>query len=299
MTAKRAALALSWTWKDGQVIETSKATVGVLDRGFLYGDSIFETFRTIDGRSLFLPEHLDRFRDGAKKFHIELSHDDEFLKEVIEKVISKHPVGQDSVVRMTLTRGDRVAGEIGFSGCQSRLLVTSTESHFNSTDHHNGIDLVIVAQRKIPPQCLDPMVKNGNYLGSIFARNQAQEVGADDGVLLSPEGVVTEATSANLFWVRDGVVYTCREDLVLAGITRAKVIDLLQLAGISVVEDHFQADHLLAADEVFLTGSVQGVQPVASIDGRALSSCDNGSLTRRCAEGYQDLVAAAGSRSIP
>ena len=298
MSAKRFDTVSSWTWMDGQVIETSKATVGVVDRGFLYGDSVFETFRTVAGQALFLSDHLDRFRNGAKQFHIELTHDDGFLQDVIHEVVSRIPEGRDSVVRMTLTRGDRVAGQIGISGCDSRLLVTSTESNFNNDQAGCGIDLIVADRRKIPPQCLDPGVKNGNYLGSILARNEAQEAGADDAVLLSPDGVVTEATSANVFWARNQIVYTCCEDLILAGITRSKVLDLLREAGVSVEEGHFDGGHLLAAEEVFLTGSIQGVQPVATINGRALSSCASGSLTGQCIQDYQGLVAAARTRSV-
>lgn len=287
----------SWCWLDGELLASSEARIGILDRGFLYGDSIFETFRTIDGQAIFVEDHLARFRQGADRMDLNLDYDDNSLLEIIYQVISRHPQGEDVVLRITLTRGDRIGGEIGIDSCQSRLVVLSTALDRQVIENRAGITVVVVNQNKIPPTCLDPNVKSGNYLGSILARNEAQCSGADDGILLSPEGFVTEATTANLFWIVDGEVFTCSEDLVLAGITRAKVLDILQQEQIRCHQGHYPVDHLMAADAAFLTSSIQGLTPISCLQQRLLGGGDGDVLMRRVERLYQQRIDFEISRS--
>ena len=289
---KPSARPCSWTWIEGEVMPTTSASIGVLDRGFLYGDSIFETLLARKLQPIFLDDHLQRLREGADRLRLPFEYADDSLREFIDELLTHHPPEQDVVVRITLTRGDRIDGEIGIVSSIPRLVVMSTTVDSSTDSRSTGIELLVAKRRKIPPACLDPNVKSGNYLASILARSEAQLAGAEDAIMLSLDGIVTEATSANLFWIADGTVYTCSDDLVLPGITRKKILWLLEDGEIDFETGHYPLEHLLAADEAFLTGSICGVDPIGSIQQRLLRSPQDRSLSRRLQQRYEDLIVA-------
>jgi branched-subunit amino acid aminotransferase/4-amino-4-deoxychorismate lyase len=148
---------------------------------------------------------------------------------------------------------------------------------------------MISSQHKTPPGVLDPTIKSGNYLASIRARDEAKAAGADDAVLLSPEGVVTELTCANLFWIIDGIVFTCDDSLVLNGITRAVVIRLLEEQGVEVELGRFGAIELNHANEAFATSSIQGVRAIGTLEGRSLATTAPASICNVLIEQYQQF----------
>ncbi len=285
----------SWTSIGGEVVDTRLATVSVLDRGFLYGDSVFETLRTHGGNALFLPDHLKRLEESLRRMQFDYTLDDDDVRRQICRLQEKFSPGCDVVVRITVSRGDRIGGSHAPGGCQPRLVIMATEIDEDSTSE--PLSLMVARQQKPSPQVLDPRVKCGNYLPSIIARDEALRSGCDEAVLLDGDGVVTEATAANLFWVEDSTVFTCGEDRVLAGITRRSVIDLLESSAIEVVEGSFPLSHLLGAREAFVTASVRGVCAVQSIDGRELSSLDEGSITGRLQELYRAHLLERAERS--
>jgi branched-chain amino acid aminotransferase len=276
--------AVSWTWLDGQVLPTAEARIGVLDRGFLYGDSVFETLRTIEGRGLFLKEHLDRLRKSLARLEIDFQFKDPWMEQRIDQLVQQQ-IGTEVVLRITVTRGDRIDGALEGSGCQPRLVVMS--SPITSDPPSHPLKLVISSRHKTPPAVFDPTIKSGNYLGSIRARDEAKAAGADDAVLLSPDGVVTELTCANLFWITDGTAFTCDDALVLNGITRSVVIRLLEEQGVEVRVGRFSRFELNRAGEAFATSSIQGVRAIGSLEGRSLESDAPASLCKRLIEQYQ------------
>ena len=280
---------------DDEVVATRLATVSVLDRGFLYGDSVFETLRTHGGNALFLSNHLQRLEESLQRLHFQYSLETQDVRRAIGRLQEKFSPGCDVVVRITVTRGDRIDGSHAPAGCQPRLVIMATEIEEDGPPA--PLSLMVAKQLKPSPQVLDPRVKCGNYLPSIIARDEALRSGCDEAVLLDGDGIVTETTAANLFWVEDSTVFTCGEDRVLAGITRRSVIDLLEAVDIEVVEGAFPLSHLLSAREAFITASLRGVTAVQSIDGRELSSLDDRSVTARVQEIYRDHLLERVERS--
>lgn len=276
--------AIGWTWLDGQVMPTDEARIGVLDRGFLYGDSVFETLRTIEGRGLFLKEHLDRLRKSLANLEIDFDFEDLWMEQRIDQLVQQQ-AGTEVVLRITVTRGDRIDGALEGSGCQPRLVVMS--SPISSDPPSHPLNLMISSQHKTPPGVFDPTIKSGNYLASIRARDEAKAAGADDAVLLSPDGIVTELTCANLFWIIDGVAFTCDDALVLNGITRSIVIRLLEEQGVEVKLGRFSEVELNRANEAFATSSIQGVRAIGTVEGRALASTAAASIYHVLIEQYQ------------
>lgn len=280
----------SWIWLEGQVMATSDASIGVLDRAFLYGDSIFETLLIRNQHPVFLADHVERLRDGADRLEMSVEQDDDSLRQIIDELITYHPAEDDMVVRITLTRGDRIDHDIGTASCRPRLLVMTTTLDTGAKSSASGFEVVVSQRRKIPPACLDPGIKSGNYLGSILARSEANSSGADEAILLSVDGVVTEATTANLFWIVDNTVYSCSDDLVLPGITRSKILNILDEDQIPFETGHFPLEHLLDAEEAFLTGSICGVIPIDTLQNSSLSSSRPDSLTCRLHARYEQLI---------
>ncbi len=298
MTRKESGNPRSWCWLDGEVTAATEAHIGIVDRGLLYGDSVFETFRTLHRRGIFVEAHLDRLSQGARLLKIELEYDQEFLQEAIEQVIRCHPDDEDVVIRITLTRGDRLGGEVGPRSCRSRLMVSSSALADSSIGDTAGVSAVVVSHRKIPPCCINPNVKSGNYLSSILARDEAEICGADEGILLSPDGFVTEAACSNLFWISEGQVYTCSDDLVLAGITRSKVLEILEQTGIPCHLGHHRCEHLESASAAFLTGSIRGIIPIRSLQHRLLDDAKGLALIDQLSDQYWKEVEESISRSV-
>ncbi|MEE2856984.1 MAG: aminotransferase class IV [Planctomycetota bacterium] len=280
--------ASSWTWIDGEIVPTESASIGVLDRGFLYGESVFETLRTVQRMGLFLSDHLQRFRNSASRLGMAVDFDDCWMEQLLDTMLARLPGEVDAVVRITMTRGDRIDGRLDGDGCRPRLIVTVTA--LAPELPILPVHLVISKYRKAPPEVLDPTIKSGNFLSSVRAREDAIGRGADDGILLSPDGILTETSCANLFWVRDGAVFTCSRDLVLEGITRAWAIRWLQSSGTEVIEGLFPELEIRAAQEAFLTSSVSGIVPVASIDGHDLTSDQQTSIATKLAAQYQHQI---------
>ena len=283
--------ASSWTWIAGEIVPTAAASIGVLDRGFLYGESVFETLRTVERKALFLSDHLMRLRKSASLLGMTCDFDDGWMEQLIDQLLARIPAGEDAVVRITMTRGNRIGGRLDAEGCRSRWIVTATAMQPEKS--RPPLHLVISKFRKSPPDVLDPAIKSGNFLSSILAREDAIGRGADDGILLSPEGILTETSCANLFWVRDGEVFTCSRELVLEGITRGCAIRLLESSGIEVIEGLFPELEIRSAQEAFLTSSVTGIVAVASIDGRDLTSDLESSITETLRTQYQQQILTA------
>ncbi len=254
----------------GRVVDPEEATVNVYDRGFLYGDSIYETLRTISGRPVELTRHLQRLSISAEGIAFELPFR---FEEIGEAIRATHEAtgNADSKIRVVVTRG---AGPmlLDTRRAAAPLLVIYAEPLTlpSAAEIHAGIRVVIVDPQvslRDPP----PGLKTGNYLRNIVALGRAIAAAGDDAIMLGADGAVTEAATSNVFLVRNGVLITpAIESGLLAGITRAAVIELATQMGIGVEERVVKVDELRRADELFLTSSVRGIMPVASVDGVAI-----------------------------
>ena len=196
-----------WVWIDGAIHAPGDARIGVFDHGFLYGDSIYETFRSYDGRIFGVDVHLERLSSSAAALRLTLPWGPAELKQILTDMVAEAPDAKDAGLRLVVTRG---AGPLGLDPalCQRPRLVIfgwplDPGPHPRSTQ---GVDVVVTSVRRNPPAALDPHIKSGNFLNNILAFQEAHERGAFEGILLSIEGAVTEGTTSNVFWMRDGEV---------------------------------------------------------------------------------------------
>ena len=253
---------------NGDFFSASMARISAGDRGFLYGDGLFETIRVQDARPVLWEWHMMRLTDGSVSLGIALPQTTESLLGNVHELIRRNSMSE-SVMRIALSRG---VGERGYGVTgeeQPTLLITQ---HSPPSNPAKPLSLVSTSARVAVG---DPLakVKSANKLGSIMAKRDAAAQGADDGLILNSDGNVTETSSANLFWVEGGTLHTPPvSDGVLPGVTRRLVVGLAYALGQAVREESGTADRLQQADAVFGTSAATGVIAVGQVNGGALGT---------------------------
>lgn len=273
-----------WLSTHGRVLDPEQATISVFDRGFLYGDSVYETVRTSHGRVVDLDAHLQRLRRSAEGIAFELPFGDADISAAIERTLAAadNPISR---VRVIVTRGTGpIALDTHVAESPVLVILVSPWVDPSPEERLRGISAVIVGRQG----SLRPGLKTGNYLGNILALRQAQDQGGDDAIMCNAEGTVAEAPTANVFMVTGGHVHTPSLAAgLLAGITRDVVIRLVgERLGLPMTEREILVDELRSADELFLTSSVRGVMPVTALDGVRVGDGSAGPITRRVIAAY-------------
>jgi branched-chain amino acid aminotransferase len=280
---------------DGLIREPQDAAISVFDRGFLFGDSVYETVGTNRGRPVFLKDHLDRLARSAGRLYLGLPALADIERAVHETLTAAQ--NPESRIRIMVTRGDGPVDLDPASATQPRLVIIVQPLGGPTPEmYETGVQVEIVSVARNSPQALDPAIKSGNYLNNVLAVGEAKRrrPTAHEAILCAASGSVAEGATSNLFAVVAGELRT--PDLqvgILDGVTRGKVIGLAQRNGIPVREVPFMnPDELRQADEVFLTSSVRTILPVAQVDGASVGSGRPGTITRRLMSLYRHLVEA-------
>ena len=273
---------------NGVLFDKDSARVSVFDRGFLYGDSIYEVLRTYGGNVFDFDGHADRLWESAEALGMPLSWDRKQLRTELARTLDA--AGNDeSYIRVVVTRG---AGEIGLDPAlavgQQTLIVIKPLTLPTADFYARGISAIVPRVRRNLRDALDPAIKSGNYLNNILALHEAIRAGAQDAIMLDHRGLVTEGTTANVWIGRNGRLVTPPLSVgILAGITRRHVLRLAPEGGLTAEEADFDASALRAADEIFFTSSIKEIVPVTRLDGRAVGGGTPGPLTRRVSEIFQ------------
>jgi branched-chain amino acid aminotransferase len=269
---------------DGVITSIADGRVPVMDHGFLFGDSIYEVVRTRGGRPVAFAQHLERLRQSATATYLQLPWTDAEIGARVRDAVaaSKLP---ESYVRIVISRG---VGPMTLlpDACDKPSMVVFVMPLVlaDAAEFERGMSVVVPARLRNDRRALAPAAKTGNYLNNVLSLVEAKRAGGDDAVMLNTEGHVTEATTANVFWAKDGEVRTPSLDCgILAGITRTLLIWSMRQEGVPVVEGRFPAADFRACDEAMLTGTIRGVSPVVRIDGRPVGDGRPGPLTRRIA----------------
>jgi branched-chain amino acid aminotransferase len=275
---------------DGAVRLPEDAKVSVLDRGFLYGDSVYETIGTMYGKLFAARDHLDRLERSAHRIGLRVPPRAEIEAAIADTVAAAG--NPETRVRVMLTRG---VGKLDLdpASCDDcRLVVIAFPLGAPTRDmFEKGVAVAIVSVTRNSPRAIDPAVKSGNYLNNVLALGEARRAGAYEAILCADDGSVAEGSTSNVFAVVGGEIWTPQPDVgILDGITRAKIIQLASGAGIAVVERRVQPDELRGADEAFLTSATRGVLPIATIDGRPVGGGVPGPVTRRLMALYDGLA---------
>lgn len=271
---------------NGQFVPEECAVVSVFDRSFLYGDGLFETLLVWQGKPFRWTQHLERLHRGAEFLGLKLPFADDALGKFAEELIAVNRL-PEGLLRLTLSRG---VGVRGYSpkGADRPTLVMSLHPLPAAPEPAHGWRL-LTSSRCLPAGETLAQYKTVNKLAQILARAEADATGADEALLLNTDGFVVEGASSNLFWIQSGVVCTPpMTSGVLAGVTRAVVLELCCELGLPTRETAVTPDGLRQAEGVFLTLSSYGVVPAAQLDGVRLAQSPRVEELRRA---YCDLLA--------
>lgn len=281
---------------DGNICLPEDAKISVFDRGFLYGDSVYETIGTVRGRLFALSDHLDRLERSAARLTLRLPP-----REVIERAILNTVAAAgnaESRVRVMVTRGGgKLDLDPASAGEPSLVVIAGPLGGPTPEMYDRGVAVAIVSVTRNLPGAIDPAIKSGNYLNNVLALSEARRrPGVHEAILLSASGSVAEGASSNVFAVENGQIVTPALSVgILDGVTRGKVLALARGAGLPCREVDFLApDQLRAAEEAFLTSAARGVLPVVAIDGRPLGDGTPGPVTRRMMALYARLTEGQG-----
>ena len=252
---------------DGVITQMADATIPVMDRGFLYGDSVYEVFRTYKGVPVFMSDHFERLENSAALISMTISQSREELIEEIRRTVRATGVEikEDIYVRYQVTRGVGPVDLYPDPDLKTRyVIIVSTLPLRNPQFYSRGMDMAIPAVRRNPENALDPNIKGGNYLNNILAITEARQLGADDCIILNREGYVTEAANSNVWFAINGQLTTPATGN-LKGLTKLHIHRALKEARISSKEADIHVNQLYDATECFVTSATRDVMPCASL----------------------------------
>ena len=261
-----------------------RARISVFDNALLYAEGLFETFLAIDDRVIFLDEHLDRLYKGAGVIDLTLPVDRATLARWMLRTVKDHP-DRVKKLRLTITSGEsaRWVGEQG-----DPQVILSSSPHTMPTEPFR----VYVSDLKVDQTSVFRRIKTISYAIHAASLKRAKAQGFDDALLINTLGEVAEITSANIFWVRRGTVYTPPlEAGCLDGVTRRVVMKTAADLGISIVERTQPLAEMVSAEEVYISSSLKLVVGVAEItDGEEHYRFDPGPVTRTLREHFTRTV---------
>ncbi|TDE08450.1 aminotransferase class IV [Jiangella asiatica] len=275
-------------WIDGSLCSGRGAAVPVWDRAFLYGDGCFEGMR-VRGGLLFRPQdHLARLRRSAAALGVQLQWRPDQLIAAVAQVMAANEL-TDAHVRVIVSRGASAPGGLDpRPATRPRVVVIA----YPLPLRERPVRVMISSITRKAPRSVDAGIKSLNSLDAILAKQQANAAGMDDAFMLDGDGTIAEATTTNVFVVRDGRVATPTTRAALPGITRRTVIELLREADVEIVERDVTWGELYCADECFLTGTAAGIVPVSAVDGREPAAAP-GQITTLVSEAYARTVTRA------
>lgn len=264
-------------WFNGRFTTTDERVLGVEDRGFQFGDAVYEVVKFVARRPLFVLEHFRRLEAGLRALEIGPAWDEESFRRMIGEIIERTEF-EDGIVYMQVSRGESLRSHFWPDESQPTLVAYSRRFTFpDEAKKERGIRVITATDRRWH-FC---NVKSANLLGNAMAKKQAQRAGVDEAILMD-DGFVTEGASSNFFAVRNGALVTHPlDEHILPGVVRDRVIGLALGAKIRVDERPLREAELFDLDEAFITSTTNGVMPVSEIDGRVIRNGRRGELTEK------------------
>ena len=275
---------------NGSLHKREDAKISVYDSGFLMGDGIWEGLRLVNGSWIFLDEHLDRLFEGLKAIDINLPMSKNNVIEALETTRVANNMDNNAHARLMVTRGEKVKPfqqpDLSKDGPSLVIIL----EHSDDAKPTNGITLATVPQVRGLPMSQDPKLNSHSKLNCILACIQAKQMGADEALMLDPNGFVNTTNSCNFFIVKNGEVYTSSGDYCMNGITRRKVIHVCKQNNITVHEKNYSLVDVYSADEAFITGTLGSLRHVINIDGRKIgNSIEPGPINTKLKRLYLEL----------
>lgn len=287
---------------NGELMPRERAMVSVFDSGFMLGDGVWEGIRVHRGKPAFLDDHLRRLYEGAKGIDLDIGRSPEQLTDLIQATLDANDMGSDTDgvhVRLMVTRGVKSTPyqDPRFTITPPTIVIIPEYKTARPATLAKGIRLSTVSIRRGRPDVQDPKWNSHSKLNCIAACVQAEKAGADEALMLDPQGFVATCNSTHFFIVRrpdgpngDAEVWTSSGDYCIAGITRRNVLRLCAAHGIAAREKNFTVTECYGASEAFVTGTFAGIAPVTEIDGRIIGSGERGPVVEELQRRYAELL---------
>ncbi len=278
---------------NGRITSDREAVVSVLDHGFLYGEGIYEVVRTYGRRPFLFDRHMARLRRSAGFISLTLPLGDaEFearVRETAGVFFAQPDATADVYVRILVTRG---IGEINYNpaSCVSPTVVVIVKpfTPLPAEVYTKGVRAALVPVLRNHPGSVSPLIKSNNLLNNALAAQEAYRRGAFEGIMRNFRNEISEGSISNIFVVKNGIISTPPIDAgLLAGITRAFVLEIAPGAGFEIRETPLHDADLLGADEAFLTSSTQEIVPIAQVDDHGIGTGRPGPVTQALHSAYQ------------
>ncbi len=264
---------------NGKFLDGAKARVSVFDHGFLYGDGVYETLRTFDGQVWNLAEHLKRLKSSCNLIGIKLPWSAKQIGEWVSETVQRNG-SKEARIRITITRGEN---GFDFVSCKKPTILIQAQVLMQQPDavYKKGVAIVTFKAQRFLPEA-----KSISLLPMVMGKRYSKRKNAYEAVFVDDDYVL-EGTITNIFIVRDGVLWTPKQN-VLAGTTRAALLKIAKNNGFTAFLRDFKIRDLYLADEVFLTNAPKGVIPVVRVDGQKIGNGKPGSVTKEFLNFYRN-----------
>ena len=276
---------------NGDLKHRDEATVSVFESGYLLGDGVWEGLRVHKGGVAFLDVHLKRLYAGAKTIDMDIGLTPEQLTQQLFDCLKAQGMTDGVHIRLMVTRGVKKTPYQGprFTITPPTIVIIPEYKSPVPEIQAEGVSLFTAHVRRTGPAEQDQKLNSHSKLNCILACIQADKAGADEALMLDPDGFVATCNSTHFFIVRDGEVWTSPPEYCLGGITRGNIIRVCRENDIPVIEKRFSLFDVYSADEAFITGTFAGTTPVREVDGRVRANL-NGPMTQRLSKLYKALV---------
>ncbi len=283
-------------WLDGQLVNWDDANVHILTHSLHYGVAAFEGVRCYqgeDGRSAIFrhPEHTKRLFQSAGIYFMDIPYSQQQIMDATKETLKANGL-KEAYIRPLVFIGDGVMGvHPGNNPIRTAIICWEWGAYLGDDGLSNGIRVKTSSFTRHHPNIMLTKAKvSGNYVNSIVSKMEVIKAGYDEALMLDAQGYVAEGSGENIFYVKNGVIYTPPLTSVLHGITRDTVIEIAKEMGYEVHEQLFSRDCLYIADEVFFSGTAAEITPVREIDDRVIGDGKAGEVTKRIQTAYFDIV---------
>ena len=258
----------------------SNAKISILDRGFCYGDGLFESIRVNKGKIYCLEKHIDRLFNSLPKVLIDLPMTRMELIQVIRETLNRNKF-KNAIIRLEVTRGEAQSNiKIDYEVHPNLVVNIRPYTPLPKTVYKKGVRIMLFYERASLTNLVGQRLKSCNYLSNILLKDLSHKKNCMEGVVVDPDFGVTEGTASNIFIVENGQLKTPPlSQYVLAGITRQVVINIARVNKIPIFEEQITKEELLVADEIFITSSGIEIVPVTQVDSISIANKKPGILT--------------------
>jgi branched-chain amino acid aminotransferase len=276
---------------NGALVPRAEAKVSIFDAGFVLGDGVWEGIRLHKGALLFLEAHLDRLWWGLDRIALDIGMSREALTAEIRRLLDVNRMTDGAHLRLMVTRGEKAAVNQDPRNWLGKptIVITAEYKAPSAQIATRGLSLATSSIRCTPREMFDMRLNSHSRLMLVTALIDVIDKGADEALMLDPNGHVSSCNATNLFWVKAGEVRTSTGAYCFNGVTRGNVIALCEANGISIRLGDFPVEDVRAADEAFVTGTFGGLTPVREVDGVTLPQALPGPVTQRLKALYEAL----------